>query len=183
MNLWDGLKSSSGIEWSVPKLEISLETGPLAEELAKAVAATVSSNLLAGKRPDGKPLPPVAAGTAERRRYRAAQAARGGEASARVTDPAKRARVKANWQRRMGGAGAPRNVGQTGLETGKLARSIQASRGADGWVISVAGERGARGAAARVFAKLGGLGAGVMLQPRVQTALGNIVKKIFKVNR
>ncbi len=184
MDLWAGFRAAG---WKAPKCDVQLDAkavDELGRDVATAVATQIQENLRSGRRPDGRLLPPPASATLERRAYRVAQSARGGEASPRIKDPVIRARVKQRWNERfpIGGVGAFSKT--AGVESGRLAASVQAVKGAQHWGISVAQDRvgGDRDGSPLARVLHGGpvFSADILRGRHVRAAFEKIVKELFK---
>src|SRR3990167_6326401 len=141
------------IDVKVGDLFVNLDPVHYAGTVAQQLAQVITSNLLQGAAPDGSPNPQISPATAERRLYRLAQAARGGQIHPKYRDAKMRAQSRRAWNSRfkatgiLGGKSDPTDnpaPGTFGIESGLLVRSIAAEPIGDGssWRIFFANIRG-----------------------------------------
>jgi hypothetical protein len=177
------------VEFTAPTLFWHADENAIAADVAGAIAAQIRDNLLAGRAPDGSPLPEPAAATLERREFRLAQEQRGGEVAARIDDPSARARGRRSWRQRFKAARLgmqhPRSGARFfGVESTLLARSVAAVAKDGVWQVFFAAiraklDRSGQNAVLRVFKRIGIWNAQAMSQPKVQEALRAVSKKLL----
>ena len=180
------------IEFTPPDLHFHHDEAALAQGAAAAITEIIKSNMLAGKAPDGSPLPAVSAATVKRREYRDKQAANGGKPTA-MKNEKKIARGLRSWQRRFRSAQlgefTPLAHGNDrfGLESGLLAASPRAVPGPAGtWHVFFANNRGlidVKGSSAmeRVFSRITIWSDQANRQPAMQKSLQRLADGLIAV--
>jgi hypothetical protein len=184
-----GTRARVTVEFTAPTLVWHADEKAIAGEVARAIEETIRANLLAGRAPDGSPLPAADSDTLDRRQYRVEQAARGGEAAARITDSRARSSAKRNWTKRfkapkLGHAQPIPGAHLFGVESSLLARSVVAVAEGGVWrvfftAIRARLDRTGQNAVLRVFKRVSIWNAAAMSQPRVQQALRNVQKNLL----
>lgn len=177
------------VEFTAPTLFWHADENAIAADVAGAIAAQIRDNLLAGRAPDGSPLPEPAAGTLERREFRLAQEQRGGDVTPRITDATQRGRGRRSWRQRFKAArlGMQHPMAGArffGVESGLLARSVAAVAKDGVWQVFFAAiraklDRTGQNAVLRVFKRVSIWNAQAMSQPKVQEALRAVSKKLL----
>lgn len=195
-----GQKSTIDIQVTVTKdAYINLDERTIAASLAQDLQRQFQQNMLDGLKPDGTPLPAIAASTVERRAYREAQAGRGGQRSARYKNPLDRAETVKRFNRRFTtvklGKFTPGGMPPlSGLESGTLVASMKVANDGDGFKIYFANVRAVKdktgqSAVERVLRKWGTIfseqgmnqiGIRRALQKAVDMTLANDIKQLLK---
>lgn len=168
------------IRWDVSDRNVKTQLGVF----AKLLQTTARVRLLSGRDFAGRPLPTAAAATVERRRYRMAQAARGGQAHERYIDQRFRGATVRNFNRRFNAARlghfSPKGGSMFGRESDMLAWSITVAPVASGsWGLFVANARGLIGsdgdsAIGRFVRRVGAWSQEAMRHPTIQEGLRNL---------
>lgn len=188
-----GTREKIVLDIKAPSFKIDADERALAKLAADAIAQTITSNMLAGKAPDGSPLPSASAATIERRAYRKAQDARGGKPADRYKKGTHRNARKNHRKRfrapRLGqfhpGDGV---IGKVGVESTMLARSVVAIVTSSGFRVFFANPRAIVDAsgnspAARVFKRIGIWSQKAQMQPAIQGALQGVAKALASGRR
>jgi len=187
------------IDVKAPELVFNVDEQKIASQIVGAMETLIRDQMMRGLAPSGEPLPAASQATMERRAYREAQGARGGQPSERYKDPDFRSRAVRNYRRRFKAPGAgffapgqmvPR--GKFGIESGMLAMTAKAvpegkgkGQGESRWRLFFAAARGnidGKGGSAvmRVFNRIGLDLSAWARTPQIQAVLRNIQKNIFQ---
>lgn len=176
-------------EFTAPALVWHADENAIMGGVAEAIAESIREMLLQGRAPDGTPLPTPDQDTLERRRYRLAQAGRGGHAADHITDPKARRRALLGWMRRFKAAKMGLQTPQPGarsfgVESELLARSVVAVPRVGYFDVFFAAiraklDRSGSNAVLRVFKRIGIWNAAAARQPRVQAALRQAQRDLF----
>lgn len=181
------------IVFTVPDIRVDTRESKIAQTVARAVEKQIKANMLNGLSPSGFPMPPVAAATVRRRRYRYAQGQRGG-----LTDHFRKKsennRALKNFSRRFDAKllgrflpGVGVRQGLFGLESGMLAKSVRAVPEGTTWRVYFAGPRGnldrsGTSAVNRVFRNVQPWSQAAMQQGIIQDGLKQAVQERLIVN-
>jgi hypothetical protein len=195
------------VEITTPSVQLQLDEEVLAGKVAAWVQATIRDHLLAGKAPDGTPLPAASPATVARRRYRDVQF--GGARQTKIRKLSEKhgggTSVRESWRKHDKGSMAaqavtglrlryqaarlgtfdPRTFSNDlfGLESGMLARSVFCKSKAPGWAVYFADNRtriDSKGgsAVARVFSRVGLWSAEAMRQPEIQALMQTLITDV-----
>lgn len=185
------------IHFTVPSITWDLSLPGIRAALkpfAELLQMDARFKLLSGRDLGGKALPAASAATIDRRRYRKAQAARGGQVAERYKDPEVRARGRRNYDRRFTAAlsgsfppdGRYGGGAWLGVESGLLALTIVVAPLEQGWGLFVANargvlDRGGDSALGRVFRRVGAWSRDAMAQPEIQAGLRAVQDAVKQV--
>ena len=175
-----------GLQFKIPNVFISVDEKKIAEGVTDALLDTIQANMLAGKRPDGRPLPAAHPNTVKRRQARVKQAQRGGGPPPRYgkdfSRDAKRA-FKKRFPPKSQPTGTHGANRWAGIESGLLATSLRVRQFGGGWMITVSRKRASTIILARVFKKIGLLSKETLRQPKMQQALKRVLTGVVSNNK